>query len=549
MLELDRNTGGSMGLLDRISVRAKLWTLAGSIIFITLCLWASGFWFTLHLAGRAAQMKVHLAEVSRAGDLARKAQLDFKGQVQQWKDLLIRGHVPARKEEHTKGFDQQEKLVDDRLAELKAALAGFSPETVPEVDQVLEAHRLLDQKYRAALATWKAGDALAYRGVDEQLQGIDKPMNAAIADLGDATFLQTRLVELREEAAMGAIIRWSLVFNGVLLAIGVALAALASQLITARVRRSLEEVRAGISRMVDGDFSQGVAVHSRDEIGQMAEDFNHLLARFQELFSQLRDTSTRVASGSTELSATAGEVAQTAHEIAQFSESQRATAEQAAAAVAEFSASIQAVAGNVRTSNGRIETMVQSADEGARKGAATVAAMAMINANAKQIADILMVITEIANQTNLLSLNAAIEAAKAGDQGKGFAVVAEEVRKLAERSAAAASQVVALIGQSRTAMQEGLATVAGTEAALKDLRRDILVVADLSRGIGTASEQQRRTSEHLARRTEASSAATERSAAASHELTATVEEVNKTADYLARIADELATSLARFRTA
>jgi len=193
--------------------------------------------------------------------------------------------------------------------------------------------------------------------------------------------------------------------------------------------------------------------------------------------------------------------------------------------------------------------MVQSADEGARKGAATVAAMAVINDNAKQIANILMVITEIANQTNLLSLNAAIEAAKAGDQGKGFAVVAEEVRKLAERSAAAASQIVTLIGQSRTAMQEGLATVAGTEAALKDLRRDIQVVADLSRGIGVASEQQQRTSEDLAQRTEASAAATERSAAASHELTATVEEVNKTADYLARIADELAASLARFKTA
>jgi methyl-accepting chemotaxis protein len=159
-----------------------------------------------------------------------------------------------------------------------------------------------------------------------------------------------------------------------------------------------------------------------------------------------------------------------------------------------------------------------------------------------------MVITEIANQTNLLSLNAAIEAAKAGDQGKGFAVVAEEVRKLAERSAGAAGEISGLIAKSRSAMQEGMSTVEGTETALKSMRQDIQAVADLARGIGAASEQQNQTSEELARRTEASSSATERSAAAAHELTATVEEVNRTAEYLARIADELATSLARFQT-
>jgi methyl-accepting chemotaxis protein len=450
--------------------------------------------------------------------------------------------------DHTRGFEQQEKLVQADLTALAKELASFSPVTVPEAERALEQHRQLGQKYRAALASWKAADPLAYRTVDQQLQGIDKPMGAALTELAENIFLQTRLIELRDEAAMKATIRWSLAFNAGLLAAGILLAALASQLITTRIRRSVAAVQAGIGRMVEGDFRSEAPVLSQDELGQMARDFNHLLGRFQELFGQLRDTSAKVASGSTELSATASEVAQTAQEIAQFSETQRTSAEQAAAAVAEFSVSIQEVSSSVRTSNERIEAMVRSVDEGVRQGATTVAAMRTINDHSKQIANILMVITEIANQTNLLSLNAAIEAAKAGDQGKGFAVVAEEVRKLAERSAGAAGEISGLIAKSRSAMQEGMSTVEGTETALKSMRQDIQAVADLARGIGAASEQQNQTSEELARRTEASSSATERSAAAAHELTATVEEVNRTAEYLARIADELATSLARFQT-
>ena len=538
-----------MGFLDRISVRAKLWVLSGSLILVAVCLWAGGFWFTVQLDAHATRARVGLQKVNRATDLIRQTEIDFKFQVQEWKDMLIRGHKPEEMAHHKTGFEEREKLVDEHLADLRTALADIGGTQGDAADATLEQHRIMGQKYRAALATWNPDDPLAYRAVDGQVKGMDRPMAAGLQQLDDITFLQSQNLDQKEQAAAKALILWNSLFNLGLLVAGIGIGAWISRIIATSIQRSLVEVTDGIERMVAGDFSSGVTVHSQDELGRMSGDFNRLLARFQELFGQLRETSSQVASGSAELSATAGEVAQTAHEIARFSETQRGAAEHTAAAVTQFSRSIREVSDHVRTSNARIETMVASAEDGTRKGAATVAAMQVINQNATAIASVLTVITEIANQTNLLSLNAAIEAAKAGEQGKGFAVVAEEVRKLAERSSTAAQEITTMIGQTQVAMKDGRATVAGTEESLRALQQDIRTVANLSREIGLASEEQNRTSDELALRTEQSSSSIERSAAASHELTATVEEVNKTAEFLARIADELAATLAQFKTA
>jgi methyl-accepting chemotaxis protein len=157
------------------------------------------------------------------------------------------------------------------------------------------------------------------------------------------------------------------------------------------------------------------------------------------------------------------------------------------------------------------------------------------------------VIQDLARQTNLLSLNAAIEAAKAGAHGRGFSVVAEEVRKLAEHSASAARDIAALIGQAEAAMAQGMETVERSGATLASLHENIQAVASVAREIGTATEQQRHTADEVARQVEESALATERSAAASLELAQTVEEVTRTAETLTRVAGEVAGAVVRFK--
>ena len=296
------------------------------------------------------------------------------------------------------------------------------------------------------------------------------------------------------------------------------------------------------------DLTRRLEASAKDEMGDIAREVNDFLQALYELLQTINQSSTRVASGATQLTATATEMSQTAQEIAQFSEAQRQSSEQTAAAMTEFAASIQEVSGNVQSSHARTESMLGAAGEGAKQGKATVEAMASIQETTQKMVQAVRVIQDIARQTNLLSLNAAIEAAKAGQMGRGFAVVAEEVRKLAERSQGAARQIEELIASSEEAMQKGSVTVEATERTLQAILSDIQDVVRASQQIETATQEQGRTSDEVARQVEDASRATERSAAASMELAQTVHEVNRTTQDLSAVAEELAAALSRFKT-
>ena len=187
--------------------------------------------------------------------------------------------------------------------------------------------------------------------------------------------------------------------------------------------------------------------------------------------------------------------------------------------------------------------------EGLRSAGESTQAMGGIRESAGKVSRITSLIAEIAQQTNLLSLNAAIEAAKAGEQGKGFAVVADEIRKLAERSGAAAKEIFTLIQESDQRVQLGGKAVAAVALSLESIEKDVRLNDELNHAIVLAMEVQARTGEEVAQAMASTRNLTERNASATTQLASSIIETARTIEELAKLAGDLRLRIARFKTA
>jgi methyl-accepting chemotaxis protein len=265
------------------------------------------------------------------------------------------------------------------------------------------------------------------------------------------------------------------------------------------------------------------------------------------VLADLGDGSRLVASGSHQLSATAEEMERATKDLAQAGDHLRNTTDSMSSAVRALSVSLEEVAGRVQRAHQEAALAFEAAEQGRASGVSTTEAMDEIRQATAEMVAAVQVIQDLARQTNLLSLNAAIEAAKAGDQGKGFAVVAEEVRKLAERSGTAAKEIAALIQRCDGSVAQGLVTVAATVAAVERIRTGIGGVNGMVQDIGVAGEAQARTSHEVAGQVEDAAAGVLRNASATQELAATVEQVARTAQGLSRVSEEQMEALAEYR--
>jgi methyl-accepting chemotaxis protein len=297
----------------------------------------------------------------------------------------------------------------------------------------------------------------------------------------------------------------------------------------------------------EGDLTARLDVHGNDEIAALAGHFNRFVENIHQIVQQVMVISTNIASGSLQMSAGMSEMHSTAQSIAEAAESQKASVSTTTESVNGIARSSQVVNSNVGDAMQVFEQAQQAAGKGGTAVGSAVSGMQAINQNSKQIGNILTVITEIANQTNLLSLNAAIEAAKAGEHGKGFAVVAEEVRKLAERSATAAKEITALIQTSNRAIGDGTKMVNTAGEALTSIETAIADSAERMKTIGGQSETQSHDSQSVVSAMGNLNAIAEQNAAAMEEMAATIKESTRTVEELSHLAEQLNALVARFR--
>jgi methyl-accepting chemotaxis protein len=309
----------------------------------------------------------------------------------------------------------------------------------------------------------------------------------------------------------------------------------------------LTEFQRGVDRLGQGDFTVSVNAEGRDEFGRMGTALNRAMASLRAAFGQLKDDALQVASGSTQLSAASDQMAGASLEISNASEQQRSALEQVASAMTQLSASIEQITHAVQASHAQVERAEQAVDEGTASGSASSLAMESIRTSNAQMVQAVGVIQDIARQTNLLSLNAAIEAAKAGAQGKGFSVVAEEVRKLAERSGQAAREIATLITRTNEAVADGVGRVQDSVRVLASIRATTQAIAAMTQEMETATGEQAVTSREVTRQLDKVSGQVAQNSAATTQMSATIQEVNRTATDLAKASEQLRNAVAAYR--
>ncbi|SOC37354.1 methyl-accepting chemotaxis protein [Ureibacillus acetophenoni] len=376
----------------------------------------------------------------------------------------------------------------------------------------------------------------------------------------------------------------------IIIAITAVLIIFISLLIVQSITKPILSVAYRMNMIANGDLSiRPLAVKSKDELGQLASNFNVMIENIKHLVTEIRTASEHVASASEELTASSEETAQSAEQIAasiqtiaSSSESQAMITEDTKEVVTNISQGISKISKNIEETNTITENAVLAAKTGSdvidtsihqmklADEKTTIASQTIndLGKKSNEIGNIISVITNIADQTNLLALNAAIEAARAGEYGKGFAVVAEEVRKLAEQSSKASSQISELIKQIQLEITASINAINEGSYAVNDgkslVERAGLEFEKIANSISNVSIQMQSIFEestkidehstkmvndmlHLTSITNEAKLNTHEIAYASAEQNGTMEEIAASANTLAVMADELKQAAQAFK--
>jgi len=494
------------------SLRAQTLALLSGSLFAMLLIALACFNF---LSNGVQSYRNLIEGPLHTSQLIDEANLQFKSQVQEWKNVLLRGKQPDERSKYWKQFEERQGDVQNILGQL-VATSGMDTALKTRIERLREEHRQLGASYRKGLDSYVAAGADPTAG-DVAVKGLDRAtseqMNELVSQLRKQGGEQSLLITAAAERTI-----WVGIL--VMLASGLMIGLFSLWLVNRSLVQPIRTLIEYVAQLSQGRFAERVASDRQDELGRLAMAANTLRDFLADTFSRLQRSTNDLDSASGELNAIAGLMAQGTNE--QFNRT-----DQVATAMNEMSATAQEVARHAADAARAADDADHSAQQGEQVMQGTIHTITLmrgeiantakvirqLETDSGRIGKVLEVIRGIAEQTNLLALNAAIEAARAGEAGRGFAVVADEVRSLAQRTAASIIEINQIIqtvqtgavdaaqaiesGQSRSEQSVEQVTQAG--AMLERITVAVEAIRDMNRQIATAAEEQTSVAEDISR--------------------------------------------------
>jgi methyl-accepting chemotaxis protein len=464
-----------MSMLKRLRIGPKLLLAPGLVLVLLMLISGAAYYGMVRQNASLENMvQVRAARLKAAADVSGDARYAHAN-IYQLLAWINGSFAQTRLDALIADINKKHKGVADQLAQLASV-------SDPAERRIVDASSMALAAYRKSVAETIEMAQMDQSIATNSMQKAEKEFVVLNSHLAQLSALEKSLSEAAHADAKNEFQTLGMTMAGLLL-LSIALSLLATMLVRRAMLADIRAISDVVGELAEGRLNAGAGNDGRDEIAETSRALDHTIGNLNKTLCSVLNSvrsidtaSQEIASGNLDLSAR--------------TEMQAGSLEQTASAMETLTLAVKENASNARLANDLAASAATLAANGGKAVDRAVTTMEQIKASSRKIVEIIGVIDGISFQTNILALNAAVEAARAGEQGRGFAVVASEVRTLAQRSAAAAKEIKALIAASVAIIDGGSASVNEAGSSMGNIVSSVQQVNDIIERISVASSEQ-----------------------------------------------------------